>query len=859
MRLAFARAARRRGERVWRTPDIVSLGGWLTRAIDARARTEELPRLLSAAQDWLIWRQCTAKFTDQLQLVGRGALAEGLRAADELAHEYLITVGAPAADAGAEGRLFYDVRRAVRARYAVADVTTARQLAHQLPLLGDQRPVEFAGYRSLPPFLESIAQARRAQGFATLSRISADAPRRADIIAAANQTEELERIAAWSARLLAARPEARILVVLRGAAGARERLVTLLRQALDPARAVAGGRGPDATLVAIEGGAPLASAPPVAHALATLAVLTGATDFESLSAWICAPYWREPDAAARARVDLALRRAGPLELDLPGLLALLAGPRVASVPATAAAARQMSAQLSAAAAQLELRSAPPRAWAERIRAALDAMSLAAGRARTSHEEQTLARFNELLNEFGELAVASGNMTREEALQTFSELAARTAFGPASGDALVTLTPRLEDPLIHYDGIWVAGLDAGAWPAAPDINPFLSAAAQRAAGIPAASAAGQTAEARALMRAWRTATDELVLSYAARAEDLELAPSPLLGEWTREAAPSNTAPSLWLPARLHRDGVLESFVDAAAPAWPAEERLPAGTRVLELQGLCAFRAVAELRLGSAPLDTPAPGVTPQEKGQLIHGALEQLWRELKDSRALQQLASAELDALINRSVAQAAHKRWGDFNTPAQRRERRRAVLLIATLCELERERAPFSVRNIEHELSVLLGGGELRLRIDRIDALADGGVAILDYKSGAPKTMDWYGEHLSHPQLLAYLAAIGEEVRALATVSIAASEVRFTGIGTRAGLLPKLKAAQAQASMPGVEPWTASRELWRGRIETLAREFLAGNAAVTPAPHACDYCEIAALCRIADHAVKTDIDAAPDE
>jgi len=41
----------------------------------------------------------------------------------------------------------------------------------------------------------------------------------------------------------------------------------------------------------------------------------------------------------------------------------------------------------------------------------------------------------------------------------------------------------------------------------------------------------------------------------------------------------------------------------------------------------------------------------------------------------------------------------------------------------------------------------LNLRIDRVDALAAGGVAILDYKSGAHKTMDWYGEHLSHPQL----------------------------------------------------------------------------------------------------------------
>ena len=362
-----------------------------------------------------------------------------------------------------------------------------------------------------------------------------------------------------------------------------------------------------------------------------------------------------------------------------------------------------------------------------------------------------------------------------------------------------------------------------------------------------------------MLAWRAAADELVLSYPTRAEDLELAPSPLLAEWTREATAPPAAPLLWLPARLHRDGVLQSLVDAAAPPWPSGEPLPSGTRVLELQGLCAFRAFAELRLASAPLDSPAPGVTPQERGHLIHVALEELWKVLQDSQSLQDLSRDDLSALVTRSVAQAAAKRWGDAHTPAQLRERRRAATLIGTLCELERGRAHFRVRDTEFESSVLLGGGELRLRIDRIDALADGGLAILDYKSGVHKSMDWYGEHLSHPQLLAYLAAVGEDVRAVATISLAAREVRFAGIATHADLLPKLKAAEVPPNMQDVEPWTASREVWRERIETLAREFLAGHAAVDPAPRACDYCTIASLCRIADHALQSDVDEGLDD
>ena len=68
----------------------------------------------------------------------------------------------------------------------------------------------------------------------------------------------------------------------------------------------------------------------------------------------------------------------------------------------------------------------------------------------------------------------------------------------------------------------------------------------------------------------------------------------------------------------------------------------------------------------------------------------------------------------------------------------------------------------------------------------------------------------------------------------------------------KLKAAEAREELHGIDPWTASREFWRLRIETLARDFLAGNAAVDPAPNACDYCQIASLCRIADQVLQID-------
>jgi hypothetical protein len=370
---------------------------------------------------------------------------------------------------------------------------------------------------------------------------------------------------------------------------------------------------------------------------------------------------------------------------------------------------------------------------------------------------------------------------------------------------------------------------------------------------------------------------LVLSAPARSEDLELLPSPLLAEWLetsrlRENADpdvsitvSNSA--IWLPLRAHREGLLETLDDFVGPTWPTERPLPSGTRTLELQNQCPFRAFAELRLGSVPLDAPELGIAADLRGQLLHNALQKLWQTLRGSQGLAAHSDAALDVVITRCVEEAADETMrrhpgskpraktndaqGDLfgdpsRSPALSREIRRTIRLIHTLCTLERERLPFRVEGTELDTTLTLSGAQLHMRIDRVDALESGGRAILDYKSGRRKTTDWYGERPSHPQLLAYIAALGEDVVAMGTVNVTAREVRFDGIATAADLLPKLKGVEAPFGTPPDEAWPFWRGEWLRRIESLAAAFVAGRAAVDPKAGACDYCHVASVCRIAD-------------
>jgi len=420
--------------------------------------------------------------------------------------------------------------------------------------------------------------------------------------------------------------------------------------------------------------------------------------------------------------------------------------------------------------------------------------------------------------------------------------------------------------VWYDGIWVAGLHAEAFPRPVQPNPFLPLSGQRTAGVPAASAAGRLGEARALLGAWRACAGELILSAPVRVEDLELLPSPLLGEWqTTGACP----PSIWLPIRVHREGLLESIDDPSGRAWPTELPLPGGTRSLDLQNSCPFRAYGELRLGSTELEATQPGVAADVRGQLLHVALQGLWQRLGSSRALQALTDAALERHIEQCVADAAAlvlerrslREWSraesaqsqrdlfdDTPRPTFARECRRAVRLIHKLCALERERAPFEVVATEQEGLLEIAGSRVRLRIDRIDALAQGGRAILDYKSGRRTVADWHSQRPSHPQLLAYLAALGTDVVAVSAVHITAREVRFEGIARSPGLLPKIRGVALSAAGDPDSAWAEQREQWRVRLAELARDFVHGRAVVDPKPGACDYCQVISLCRVADRA-----------
>src|SRR5262249_56235416 len=89
----------------------------------------------------------------------------------------------------------------------------------------------------------------------------------------ADAIAQMEAIATWCRERLRTQPDARLLVMLPGPPGTRERLAALIRDALDPEATLAADRAARA-LVGIEGGEPFGARTLPAQALLPLPPLS---------------------------------------------------------------------------------------------------------------------------------------------------------------------------------------------------------------------------------------------------------------------------------------------------------------------------------------------------------------------------------------------------------------------------------------------------------------------------------------------------------------------------------------------------------------------------------------------------------
>lgn len=516
-------------------------------------------------------------------------------------------------------------------------------------------------------------------------------------------------------------------------------------------------------------------------------------------------------------------------------------------------------------------------WMPAMRAALVALGFPGERPLDSVGYQVMGALGDLFGRYAALAPAAGQLNGRAAVRLLERAAAASSFQPQRDpSARLDVLGLLEAEGGHWDGVWILGLTDDVLPATPQPNPLLPLVVLRQAGAPRATPERERQWAESMYAALCRCAPEVVVSHSHLDGERELRPSPLIAQvplmdWQMPVA---AAPALLPqqvldddrgPALAQRDGrasalmqrssddgsasamapdVSEGEYDAALsltssdgqPSALTSARLAGATGgldVLDTQARNPLWAFVRHRLGGRALADYADMANQNVRGQFLHRALELVWRMFSSQEDLHAaMGEGRLPALIEQAIDEAASTELKTYPPALRELECERGRAVLAGWFDVEAQRMPFEVAQVEETHHWSRGPLALTVRLDRLDRLPDGRAVIVDYKTGMspgnPES-DWARVRPVNLQLPFYASVLSgdtpdADVAALVLAQVHARQVVASGLtDTDLGMagvtaIEKSKAFEGQA-------WGDILHRWRGAVEGLADEYAQGYAA----------------------------------
>lgn len=480
-----------------------------------------------------------------------------------------------------------------------------------------------------------------------------------------------------------------------------------------------------------------------------------------------------------------------------------------------------------------------------------------GRRLSVRQQKALQAWEDCLEQFACFDKSAGQMPYPRLLAKLEQLARKTSLRSGfSSRRPLSLYTMSEAQGLRFDRVWLLGFDDQSWPPSASPSPFLPYELQRRFGLPGAHGEIQLAMAENSIAALKAAVaKEMVISYFANEGDQHFRASRLLGEIPLSAKESTIAwPLSRYSETIQGQALTQYFNDVSPPHLNKEERIKGGQSVISNQSSCPFRAFAIHRLNIEPLQGFSRGLDSLARGIAIHIGLENLYKNFDSAKAIKEVNEADAFLFIRGAAKQAVaylQKEYKRVMTPRfTQLEETRITVLLSLFLELDRQRISFDILAQEKKYIWHYGNLQLTIKIDRIDRLDNGALALIDYKTGksATKRESWLEQRPEDMQLPFYFAvASAQESPSVDAISIAyvnIEKLEYSGLAANENFIGSVTAVNQDDSFN--VSWAELTDLWRHRVEGLAEEFVTGAASVSPVNglKTCQYCQLQPLCRI---------------
>ena len=742
--------------------------------------------------------------------------------------------------------------------------TDPHRLANELIVIFDTenaqpqlpRTIEFAGFDRILPQQQSLINALQKCGVAIV--VDAQQQPSASTIELRdyeNETQQWLSAARWARKKLLSHPQSKLAIIAPDLNNTIPAIEYALQQILCPQQLiepVLNARLP----YHVSLGKKLSRHPVAKDALAVLTPMTGgAMDAESISQLIRSPFIRggDSEAVARAKLEQRCRQRLPWQMRLRQLVKEFSDDHNFAANACPSLQQTLRAALPLLDGIGKARSVSH--WARHFGEWLDALGWPGERSLDSDEYQAARAFRRQLKNLARLDLTSAPMNAAAALGWLRRRVDEQPFQVEAHDAPVQVLGVVEAAGQRFDGIWFGGLVEANWPAAQSPNPFIAVGLQRECGVIGASVEHNREHAAWLQRRLIASTDEIILSRPRTVDEIPAQPSALLMEFGDRNDADTERPTevsnLDMPLHLihqHRPE-LQAFTDPRAPAHAAHAIAKGGTSLIENQAKCPFRAFAIHRLGAREVEPNEQGLDAGERGSLIHHALQVAWQAIGSSEKLRTLSDDELKKIID-DAAQQSGKRYKVSSGCGEQFHQTQLRWASDTLSEwfaVEKNRGDdFVVSGVEQETTLNLNGLSLTFKIDRIDRMKNGTLALIDYKTGTPASLqNWNGARVQSPQLPLYALAQNAPVATVAYGQVRRGACALKGVSRDADFADGVHALAGSTLRHDFSNWDELIAHWRTVLSELAQEFLDGEACVQPLnPTICTSCDLHGFCRI---------------
>ncbi|WP_397475326.1 PD-(D/E)XK nuclease family protein [Pusillimonas sp.] len=811
--------------RVMALPDIVPFRGWLRQAGDELSFLPEAglaSHVIDAFGARSLWQQVIAEIEIDNPLLDSAQAAKLAIEADQIMSEWRLALQ-PGEETSDHERftLWRDEYRDRLGRLDAEDAVLGFERVCEA-VEGGLLPRRFtrlvlAGFSEMSPRLLRLLAAFEEQGVTLhslrLDAVAAESIRR---VQAADPDTEWRLAAQWAGRMLREFPQNRYAIIAAQLEGDAALAHRVLREALR------GTDGEPALSYNVAVARPLAQWPVARAALAWLRLLgemvrrgqcRPADAGEALLAGRCTGDAAEADG--RARIDASLRADALVHLPVGELSRRLA--MLAPELMQAWGACFDSARAEASKASIEV-------WVARFRQWLQTLGFPGDTVLDSHAFQTVEAFERMLERLAPQTTVMDRVDLGAAISALSAMAMQTPFQPQRDPAArLDVQGFLEAEGGHWDGVWILGLTDEVLPSAPRPNPLLPLSALRRANAPRATPERELQWARTMFQALLCTAPQVWVSHALQEGERELRASPLIVSYPLESHG-------W---RWPEAGVapMELLVDDKGPALPPGAVTKGGIAVIDTQARNPLWAFVRYRLGASQMEDYADLADQNARGMFLHKCMELVCKHIPDSDTLrEQHADGRLGKAMKAALEQAANECLADYGHAVRQLEVARAGSILQDWFALELERGAFVLKAVEETFEWARGPLRLKLRLDRIDTLPEGGLAVIDYKTGGggidPRS-DWMRDRPVGLQLPFYAAVLAEDQTPVAALLLARLHARGIEVKGLADGDCGFPGPAAPSDWPDFQhlSWSALMSQWRALIEQLADEYAGGVAA----------------------------------